>query len=200
MPKEAHKVVVIGHRNPDTDSICSAIAYAALKNRTSDLVCEPRRAGKMNQETEFVLKRFGVEPPRMCTDVNPKIRDVDYREMEGVDGSISLRRAWEIMRDRDIDTLPVVSPENDLLGVITVKDIATANMDVFDTAVLAKTHTTYKNILETLGGEMVVGSEDGVCTAGNVHIGTATPEMLESAVEKGDIVIQIGRASCRERV
>ena len=125
MPKEAHKVVVIGHRNPDTDSICSAIAYAELKNKTSDLVCEPRRAGKMNQETQFVLQKFGVEPPRMCTDVNPKIRDVDYREMEGVDGSISLRRAWEIMRDRDIDTLPVVSPENDLLGVITVKDIAT---------------------------------------------------------------------------
>ena len=193
MPKEAHKVVVIGHRNPDTDSICSAIAYAELKNRTSNLVCEPRRAGKMNQETQFVLQKFGVEPPRMCTDVNPKIRDVDYREMEGVDGSISLRRAWEIMRDRDIDTLPVVSPEGDLLGVITVKDIATANMDVFDTAVLAKTHTTYKNILETLGGEMVVGSEDGVCTAGNVHIGTATPEMLESAVEKGDIVILTNR-------
>ena len=193
MPKEAHKVVVIGHRNPDTDSICSAIAYAELKNKTSDLICEPRRAGKMNQETEFVLKKFGVEPPRMCTDVNPKIRDVDYREMEGVDGSISLRRAWEIMRDRDVDTLPVVSPENDLLGVITVKDVATANMDVFDTAVLAKTHTTYKNILETLGGEMVVGSADGVCTAGNVHIGTATPEMLESAVEKGDIVILTNR-------
>ena len=193
MPKEAHKVVVIGHRNPDTDSICSAIAYAALKNRTSDLVCEPRRAGKMNQETEFVLKRFGVEPPRMCTDVNPKIRDVDYREMEGIDGSTSLRRAWQIMRDRDIDTLPVVNADNELLGVITVKDIATANMDVFDTAVLAKTHTTYRNILETLGGEMVVGSEDGVCTAGNVHIGTATPEMLENVVEKGDIVILTNR-------
>ena len=193
MPKEAHKVVVIGHRNPDTDSICSAIAYAELKNKTSDLICEPRRAGKMNQETEFVLKKFGVEPPRMCTDVNPKIRDVDYREMDGVDGSISLRRAWEIMRDRDIDTLPVVSRDNDLLGVITVKDIATANMDVFDTAVLAKTRTPYKNILETLGGEMVVGSEDEICTAGNVHIGTATPEMLENVVEKGDIVILTNR-------
>ena len=80
MQQTAHKVVVIGHRNPDTDSICSAIAYAELKNKTSDLVCEARRAGKMNQETEFVLKKFGVTPPRMCTDVNPKIRDVDYRQ------------------------------------------------------------------------------------------------------------------------
>lgn len=193
MPKAAHKVVVIGHRNPDTDSICSAIAYAELKNKTSDLVCEPRRAGKMNQETEFVLKKFGVKPPRMCTDVNPKIRDVDYREMPGIPGSTSLRKAWEIMRDKQIDTLPVTSPDNELEGVITVKDIATANMDVFDTGILAKSQTTYRNILKTLGGTMVVGREDDVCTTGHIRIGTATPEMLENTVEKGDIVILTNR-------
>ena len=193
MPKAAHKVVVIGHRNPDTDSICSAIAYAELKNKTSDLVCEPRRAGKMNQETEFVLKKFGVKPPRMCTDVNPKIRDVDYREMPGIPGSTSLRKAWEIMRDKQIDTLPVTSADNELEGVITVKDIATANMDVFDTGILAKSQTPYRNILETLGGTMVVGREDDVCTTGHIRIGTATPEMLENTVEKGDIVILTNR-------
>ena len=193
MPKAAHKVVVIGHRNPDTDSICSAIAYAELKNKTSDLVCEARRAGKMNQETEFVLKKFGVQPPRMCTDVNPKIRDVDYREMPGIPGSTSLRKAWAIMRDSRVDTLPVTSPDNELEGLITVKDIATANMDVFDTGVLAKSKTTYKNILETLGGTMVVGDENAVCTSGHIKIGTATPEMLESSVEKGDIVILTNR-------
>ena len=193
MPKAAHKVVVIGHRNPDTDSICSAIAYAELKNKTSDLVCEPRRAGKMNQETEFVLKKFGVKPPRMCTDVNPKIRDVDYREMPGIPGSTSLRKAWEIMRDQQIDTLPVTSPDNELEGVITVKDIATANMDVFDTGILAKSRTSFKNILETLDGTMVVGREDDVCTTGHIRIGTATPEMLENTVEKGDIVILTNR-------
>ena len=193
MPKAAHKVVVIGHRNPDTDSICSAIAYAELKNKTSSLVCEPRRAGRMNQETEFVLKKFGVTPPRMCTDVNPKIRDVDFREMPGINGSTSLRKAWEIMRDKQIDTLPITDAGNELLGLITVKDIATANMDVFDTEVLAKSRTSYKNILETLGGTMVVGDENAVCTTGHIKIGTATPEMLESAVEKGDIVILTNR-------
>ena len=193
MPKEAHKVVVIGHRNPDTDSICSAIAYAELKNRTSTLICEPRRAGKMNQETEFVLKKFGVTPPRMCTDVNPKIRDVDYREMPGIPGSTSLRRAWEIMRDQQIDTLSITSADNELEGIIAVKDLATANMDVFDTAVLAKSRTSYKNILETLNGTMVVGNADAGCTTGHIKIGTATPELLESSVEKGDIVILSNR-------
>ena len=193
MQQTAHKVVVIGHRNPDTDSICSAIAYAELKNKTSDLVCEARRAGKMNQETEFVLKKFGVTPPRMCTDVNPKIRDVDYRQVPGIPGSTSLRKAWEIMRDQKIDTLPVTSEEDELQGVITVKDIATANMDLFDTGILAKSRTSYSNILETLGATMVVGSEDAECTTGHIRIGTATPEMLESNMEKGDIVILTNR-------
>ena len=193
MQQTAHKVVVIGHRNPDTDSICSAIAYAELKNKTSDLVCEARRAGKMNQETEFVLKKFGVTPPRMCTDVNPKIRDVDYRQIPGISGSTSLRKAWEIMRDQKIDTLPVTSEDDELQGVITVKDIATANMDLFDTSILAKSRTSYRNILETLGATMVVGSEDAECTTGHIRIGTATPEMLESSMEKGDIVILTNR-------
>ena len=193
MQQTAHKVVVIGHRNPDTDSICSAIAYAELKNKTSDLVCEARRAGKMNQETEFVLKKFGVTPPRMCTDVNPKIRDVDYRQIPGIPGSTSLRKAWEIMRDQKIDTLAVTSEEDELQGVITVKDIATANMDLFDTSILAKSRTSYRNILETLGATMVVGSEDAECTTGHIRIGTATPEMLESSMEKGDIVILTNR-------
>ena len=193
MQQTAHKVVVIGHRNPDTDSICSAIAYAELKNKTSDLVCEARRAGKMNQETEFVLKKFGVTPPRMCTDVNPKIRDVDYRQVPGISGSTSLRKAWEIMRDQKIDTLPVTSEDDELQGVITVKDIATANMDLFDTGILAKSRTSYRNILETLGATMVVGSEDAECTTGHIRIGTATPEMLESSMEKGDIVILTNR-------
>ena len=147
----------------------------------------------MNQEPEFVLKKFGVTPPRRCTDVNPKIRDVDYREMPGIPGSTSLRRAWKIMRDQQIDTLSITSEDNELEGIITVKDLATANMDVFDTAVLAKSRTSYKNILETLNGTMVVGDADAVCTTGHIKIGTATPEMLESSVEKGDIVILSNR-------
>ena len=93
------------------------------------------------------------------------------------------------MRDQKIDTLAVTSEEDELQGVITVKDIATANMDLFDTGILAKSRTSYRNILETLGATMVVGSEDAVCTTGHIRIGTATPEMLESSMEKGDIVI-----------
>lgn len=193
MAKEVHKVVVIGHKNPDTDSICSAIAYAELKNQTSRFVCEPRRAGKLNQETSFVLNRFNVEVPRLCTDVNPKVRDVDYREFEAIPSDTTLRKAWGIMRDRSIDTLPVVNAEGYLEGVITVKDIATANMDVFDTDVLAKSRTTYRNILETLNGHMLVGSEDAVVEKGRIIVGSASPELMENSLQEGDIVILSNR-------
>ena len=188
------KVVVIGHTNPDTDSICAAIAYAELKNRTSDLVCEPRRAGRLNAETSYVLQRFGVPVPRMCTDVNPKVRNVDYRRIDGISRDTSMRAAWEIMRDQQIDTLAVVDDARELEGLITVKGIAMANMDVFDNRVLAKSRTTYHNILSTLNGTMLVGSEDGVCDErARVIIGAASPELLENTIQSGDIVILSNR-------
>lgn len=188
------KVVVIGHTNPDTDSICAAIAYAELKNRTSDLVCEPRRAGKLNAETGYVLQRFGVPVPRMCTDVNPKVRNVDYRRIDGISRDTSMRAAWEIMRDQQIDTLAVVDDARELEGLITVKGIAMANMDVFDNRVLAKSRTTYRNILSTLNGTMLVGSEDSVCDErARVIIGAASPELLENTIQSGDIVILSNR-------
>ena len=188
------KVVVIGHTNPDTDSICAAIAYAELQNRTSDLVCVPRRAGRLNAETNYVLQRFGVPVPRMCTDVNPKVRNVDYRRIDGISRDTSMRAAWEIMRDQQIDTLAVVDNARELEGLITVKGIAMANMDVFDNRVLAKSRTTYRNILSTLNGTMLVGSEDGVCDErARVIIGAASPELLENTIQSGDIVILSNR-------
>ncbi len=194
MPKSVHKVVVIGHKNPDTDSICSAIAYAALKNATSDLVCEPRRAGRLNQETAFVLKKFNVTKPRMCEDVYPKIRDVDYREEPAIYGETSLRKAWSNMRDRNIDTLSVTDEARHLIGLITVKDIAMANMDIFDTNILANSHTSYKNILETLDGTMLVGAADQMVEQGRIVIGSANPETMERVLKAGDIVLVANRS------
>ena len=193
MSETLHRVAVIGHKNPDTDSICSAIAYAELKNLTSDNNHEARRAGELNQETSYVLRRFDLTPPRLCTDVNPKVRDVDYRRFAPVKGDISLRRAWTMMRDAAIDTLPVVDDEGYLTGLITVKNIATANMDVFDNQVLAKSHTSYRNILDTLGGEMLVGDADAVVNGGKVFIGASSPEIMEETLEEGDIVILSNR-------
>lgn len=192
MPKTRRKVNIIGHRNPDTDSICSALAYTYLKNQLGDAVYEARRAGQINRETAFVLKHFGVEPPRLCTDVSPQVKDIDIREQPGIDKEMSIRAAWSMMRDTEIDTLCAIDEDKELLGLITVKDIANANMDLFDTEVLAKSKTSYKNVLSTLEGEMLLGDPDACITSGRIFIGTS-PEIMDGAVNPGDIVLVSNR-------
>ena len=113
--KAMRHINIIGHQNPDTDSICSALAYAWLKNRGSlEGMYEARRAGHVNRETRFVLQHFGVEPPRLCTDVSPQIKDIDIRKQPGIDGEMSVRAAWNLMRDVEIDTLCIVGKDNEL--------------------------------------------------------------------------------------
>ncbi len=188
-------IKVIGHRNPDTDSICSAIAYSRLKNILDpEHPCKPCRAGLLNRETEFVLDYFQVPSPQLYTDVSPQIRDVDIRTMEGVDGETSLRRAWMIMRDQQIDTLCVVDEEQKLKGVITVKDVATANMDGLDTHILEKAETSYQNILDILEGTVLVGDIEGKRVTGRIIIGSGSAEQIEKSISPGDIVIVANRS------
>ena len=116
MANTMRHINIIGHQNPDTDSICSALAYAWLKNRGSLTgLYEARRAGHVNRETKFVLLHFGVEPPRLCTDVSPQIKDIDIRKQAGIDGEMSLRAAWNLMRAVEIDTLCIVDDERQVL-------------------------------------------------------------------------------------
>ncbi len=196
-------VRVIGHKNPDTDSICSAIAYAYLKNQISDTPHEARRAGHINQETRFVLKYFGVKKPRMSVDASPAIGNIDIRPEEGIDGEMSLRRAWQEMVDRDIDTLcitepaakedPDADPEAEVLkGVITVRDITDANMDLFDKEILAKSATSCRNLVDVLQGELLCGDPDAVITKGRLGVGTS-PEVMDGFIEPGDIMMVTNR-------
>ena len=190
----SHSIKVIGHRNPDTDSICAAIAYSRLKNRIDpENPCKPCRAGALNRETEFVLKHFQASVPQLYASVSPQIRDIDIRQMPGVDGEMSMRRAWTTMRDQRIDTLCVVEGDH-LKGLLTVKDVATANMDMLDPNILADAKTSYKNVVETLDAEVLVGDVEGKMVEGSIVIGASSPEMMEKAVSKGSVVILGNRA------
>lgn len=187
------KVNIIGHQNPDTDSICSALAYAWLKNKLhGNGSYEARRAGHVNRETQFALDHFKVKAPRLCTDISPQIKDIDIRTHPGIDREMSVRAAWSMMRDEEIDTLCVTDDDNELLGLITVKDIADANMDLFDTGVLAAANTRCRNLLETLEAELVTGSEDSTITTGRICIGSS-PEIMEDVVQPGDLVLVSNR-------
>ena len=189
-------VWVVGHKNPDTDSICAAICYANLKNELEKRKPEadrkvyvPKRAGAVSAETNFVLNYFGKKAPRLVTDAGTQIRDITIRRTEGVDKGISMKKAWELMKILRVVTLPILGPNKNLEGLIVTADIAQSYMDVYDNRVLAKARTPYRNIIETLEGKMLVGNEYAFFVNGRVIVGARTAEQLADYVEKDDLVI-----------
>ena len=186
--RKVKKTYVIGHKNPDTDSICSAIAYANLKREMTGEEYVAKRAGELNGETAYVLDRFGVEVPGYLGDVHLQVNDMDIRQIEGVRSNASIREAWTRMKQENIRTLPVT--RNDRLeGLITIGDIATSYMEVYDSHILSTARTQYRNIVNTLDGTIVTGNEHGYFLKGKVIIAASSPDMMENIIEKDDLVI-----------
>ncbi len=190
---EKKKVWVVGHKNPDTDSICAAIAYANLKNQADGNRYEAKRAGELNEETKYVLDTFGVKSPGLITDVGTQVKDIEIRKTPGVSGKISLKRAWEMMKEQNVVTLPVTDKENNLEGLIITGDIATSYMDVYDNSILSRAKTQYQNIVDTLDGTMLCGNEHAYFMKGKVVVGSANPETMEQFLEDDDLVIMGNR-------
>lgn len=190
MSTESKKVWVVGHKNPDTDSICAAISYAYLKNQSGDKkTYVAKRAGAVNEETRYVLERFGVEEPPLVSYAGAQIKDINIRKTAGVSNQISLKRAWELMKKLEVVTLPVTNQFGKLEGVIVTKDIATSYMDVLDNCVLSKARTQYKTIAETIDGEVYAGNEHAHFVHGKVVIATSNPEYMADYIEDDDLVI-----------
>ena len=190
---EKKKVWVVGHKNPDTDSICAAIAYANLKNQADGNRYEAKRAGELTEETKYVLDTFGVKSPGLITDVGAQVKDIEIRKTPGVSGKISLKRAWEMMKEQNVVTLPVTDKENNLEGLIITGDIATSYMDVYDNSILSRAKTQYQNIVDTLDGTMLCGNEHAYFMKGKVVVGSANPETMEQFLEDDDLVIMGNR-------
>ncbi len=181
-------VFVTGHKNPDTDSICAAITYANLKNQVfggNYIAC---RAGHINEETQFVLSHFNVDVPAYIKDVRTQVRDMEIRRLDGTSPKMSLKNAWSKMRDADVVTLCATEGDK-LAGIITTNDIVETYMDVIDPHILSEALTSYKNIVETLDGELIVGDIEKNLESGKVVIAAASPEMMENVIEEGDVVI-----------
>lgn len=189
---KGHKrtVCVVGHKNPDTDSICSAISYAYLKNQLgTNFNYVPVRAGQVSAETQYVLERFGVETPGLLDNIGTRVKDMDIRQVEGVRSHISLKNAWTLMTTQNVFTLPITNEENELNGLITINDIAKSYMEEYDSAIVSVARTPYHNILETLDAEMIVGDADGYYDKGKVVIAAANPDVMENYIEEHDMVI-----------
>ena len=183
------KTMVIGHRNPDTDSICSAICYANLKQAVTGEEYMPARAGHVNGETQFVLDYFGAEEPQLVEDVRTQVRDIEIRKTKGVADNISLKRAWNIMQENNVVTIPSVREDGTLEGLITVGDITKTYMNIYDSSILSKANTQYSNIIETLEAELIIGTAEAYFDQGKVLIAAAYPDLMEFYIEPHDLVI-----------
>ncbi|MGN0291243.1 MAG: putative manganese-dependent inorganic diphosphatase [Lachnospiraceae bacterium] len=188
--QQENKIWVIGHKNPDTDSICAAICYANLKNQLHDgYEYIPKRAGNINEETKYVLNFFGVEAPEYAEDAGAQAKDITFRKTGGVSSHISLRKAWELMKTENVMTLPVTNQSDKLVGLITTGDIAESYMGVYDNHILSRARTQYKNIVETLNGTLLAGNEHAYFLRGKVVVATGSNDLMEECIENDDLVI-----------
>lgn len=188
MGKRAGRVYVVGHKNPDTDSICSAIAYANLKKQITGQDYVARRAGQINEETHYVLHKFKVDAPRLLSNVKLQVKDMDIHKIKGVEPNVSIKATWEQMKENGVKTIPVLK-DGELAGLISTGDIAKSYMDVYDNTILSEARTQYKNIIETLDGTLITGNAHGYFVKGKVTIGASSPEMMEEFIQKDDLVI-----------
>nr|WP_294491983.1 putative manganese-dependent inorganic diphosphatase [uncultured Mediterraneibacter sp.] len=195
--EKERKVYVVGHKNPDTDSICSAIAYAALKTKVTGHTYEPRRAGQLNEETQYVLERFGVKAPRLLSDLREQIQDVELKEVDGLKSSVSIRTAWEKMQESNIHTLPVVRGGK-LEGLITIGDIAKTYMEVYDSTIISKARTQYRNIARAVDGEVLTGNEHSYLLKGKVVIAASSRILMSDFISKDDLVIMGDRKDAQQ--
>ena len=188
--KEEKVVYVIGHKNPDTDSICSAISYATLKNLTSNgIKYIPKRAGQINEETEYILKRLEIEPPGYMPDAGTQVRDMEIHETPFADASLTIKEAWELMMESKAASLPITDSEGRLEGIIGIGDIAKYFMGNADENILSKARTQYKRMADTLDGKLVLGNEHGYFIKGRVIIGTDDPKLLALNMAADDLVV-----------
>ena len=169
--KNQEKIFVIGHKNPDTDSICSAI----------------------NEETEYVLNRFGVHPPGYLSNIGTQVKDMDIRLSPEANKSMSLKNAWDLMQENSIVSLPIREKDGTLEGLITIGDIAKTYMDTTDSYLLSRARTQYQRIAETIGGKVIEGNAHGYFIQGKIMVATANPDKMKEYVEENDMVIMGNR-------
>ena len=188
MNKNERPVYIIGHKNPDTDSIASAIAYANLKNLKGDSNYLAMRCGNISNETQYVLDRFNVKAPHFIGDVRTQVKDMEIRRIPGVSKELSLKDAWNTMKSNEVVTLCITEGKK-LIGLITTGDIMESYMGSYENNTISSAKTSYKNIVNTLDGELLVGDINDIQTEGKVLIGAGTPDILEEYIKPHDIVI-----------
>lgn len=180
-------IYITGHKNPDTDSICATIAYAEFKNKTQSTPAIPVRLGDINRETRFVLEFFDVEPPMLIDTVKAQVSDLNIDRIAPISSDISLKMAWNIMKKNNVKTLPVTNENNNLMGIVSISNVISTFMDVWDNKILYKSQTKIENILDTLSAKPIYINNDSPIFQGKILLASSNIE--DDCIENGDIVI-----------
>ena len=191
-------VYVTGHKNPDSDSICAAYGYSEFKNKTSNLPTIPVRLGNVNAETQFILDYFGVKAPRLLETVKLKVEDLAIDTISSILPNVSLKMAWNIMRDNHIKSLPVVDDKDRLVGILSISNLASSCMDISDDNILAKSKTSIENILDTLLARSIYINESCKIFKGKIAVTAMKPDSLKELINEGDIALVGDRPAAQE--
>lgn len=182
-------IYIVGHKSPDSDSICSALAYAEYKNISGDVNAIPTRLGEINRETKFILDYFGVEAPMFLETVRLSIEDLNFDKVAPVSSEVSLRMALELMKRNRLNSLPVINENEQLEGIVTSSDIIRSYIDIWDSNILGRSETSIENIIDTLSAEVVVLPNKVKPFTGKVLVLAMEPESMKKHIEENDIVI-----------
>jgi manganese-dependent inorganic pyrophosphatase len=191
-------IYVTGHKNPDSDSICAAIGYAEFKNKSGDIPAIPVRLGEPNQETQFVLNYFGVEKPEFLETVKLKVEDLDFDRIESVTAEVSLKQAWNVMKDNNVKSIPVVDSHKRLAGILSTANLTSSYMDTWDNCILGKSSTPIENVLDALSAEAQYINKEAKVYPGKIVVAAMQPDTMKEIVSNGDIAIVGDRAETQE--
>lgn len=190
-------IYIVGHRNPDTDSICSAIAYSELKKKLGHEAVAAR-LGDINKETEFILNYFNIPVPEYLHTVKTQVGDLNIDRVIPVSPDVSIKTAWTLMKKNNVKTLPVVDDNERLLGIATLSDVTSKYMDTLENNIISASRTPLRNIIETLNAKIVFGKHEDFKTSGNVVVAALSPEQMKPYISNGDIVIVGNRSDTQK--
>lgn len=182
-------VFVSGHKNPDSDSICSAIAYANYLFTIGRYNAVPVRLGEINKETEYILKRFHTEIPVLLKTVKQTVEDLEYDKVTVFSKELTLKTAWSLMKQQNLKSAPVLDDHSQLLGLLSTSNIIEGYMDQWDSQILKEANTPIENVIDTLDASILYLDKQLKTIKGEIHIAAMTGEEASKRVHENDVVI-----------
>lgn len=182
-------IYITGHKNPDTDSICSALAYAEFKNKSANVKARPIRLGDISRETQFALDYFKVKEPELIKTLKPLVKDLKMDKVAPLYPETSLKTAWAEMKENNVKTIPVVDKDNKFLGIVSLSNLTSAYMDIWDNYILTKSKTPFENVVDTLSAKVLCQNNKFKICSGKILVAAMNPDSLKKMMETGDVVI-----------